>query len=388
MSVPLNVGFGLLTLFPGRVGGSETYVRGLLERFAEHEGPERFTVLANRHVADAYAELARGPVALHEVSSYRPGNRPPTRALAMAKARIAPGRAARDVPGDLDLLHLPVTVPIPEIELPRVVTLHDVAHLDLPRVFSRAQRRYRRWAYDGSARRANLVVTVSEFSRQRIVERLGVAPERIAAIPHGIDHATFAPASDESGPVVSGLPERYLLYPANLWPHKNHLRLLDALAAVNDPDLHLVLTGQIYGRLRTVVAHARRRGLRSRLHHLGHIPRERLAALYRRATAMVFPSLYEGFGQPPLEAMACGCPVAASDRGAVAEVCGEAALGFDPDDVDSIAGAVGRVAGDEALRARLREAGMARAAEFSWERSAAAHLEVYRRVADGYPALP
>jgi hypothetical protein len=171
----MRIGFALLTLFPGRVGGSETYVRGLLGEYGD--GADDVVVLANRHVMTAYTNFARGPVRLHHVSSYRPGDRDLTRLAAMGGAALRPRRTARAVPADLDLVHYAVTVPIPAFAGARVVTLHDVQHHDLPRLFSRGERVYRRWAYDGSARTADVVVTSSRFSKQRIEERLGIAAE-------------------------------------------------------------------------------------------------------------------------------------------------------------------------------------------------------------------
>jgi glycosyltransferase involved in cell wall biosynthesis len=374
----MRIGFGLLTLFPGRVGGSETYVRGLLGEYAT--GVDEVVVLANRHVMAAYRDFERGPVRLHHVSSYRPGDRTATRALAMATAAARPRAAARDVPEGLDLVHYAVTVPIPETGLPRVVTLHDLQHRDLPQLFPRGERAYRRWAYDGAARRADAVVTSSEFSKRRIVELLGVPAERVAAVPFGIDHARFGPEG-EAGPVEAlGLPPRFALYPANLWPHKNHELLIEALALVPDRELALVLTGQAYGRLDALMRRARELGLGERVRHLGHVPHDALPALYRRATALVFPSLYEGFGAPPLEAMACGCPVAASNRASLPEVCGDAALAFEPDSAESIAAALERVTSDEDLRRQLRSAGLGRARTFTWSLAAERHAKIYARV--------
>src|SRR5215210_2876266 len=160
----VHVGYSLLTLFPGRVGGSETNVRGLLGEFADGNGPERVTVFANRLVADAYGDYERGPVSLHHVRSYRAGSSIPTRALAMTAARAVPWLASRDVP-PVDIVHYPVTVPIPRSHRPTVVTIHDLQHHELPQFFSRAERAYRRWAYDGAARSATMVVTVSEHTR-------------------------------------------------------------------------------------------------------------------------------------------------------------------------------------------------------------------------------
>jgi glycosyltransferase involved in cell wall biosynthesis len=373
----VRIGFALLTLFPARVGGSETYVRGLLGEYGA--GADEVVVLANRHVMAAYGEFERGPVRLHHVASYRPGDGTATRALAMAAAAARPRAAARDVPEGLDLVHYAVTVPIPDTSLPRVVTLHDVQHRDLPQLFSRAERGYRRWAYDGAVRRADVVVTSSEFSRGRIVELLGVPADRVEAIHFGIEHERFTPEGEDGSVGALGLPPRFALYPANLWPHKNHERLVEALAQVPDRELALVLTGQVYGRLDGLMRRARELGLAERVRHLGHVPHEALPALYRRATAVVFPSLYEGFGAPPLEAMACGCPVATSNRASLPEVCGDAALAFEPDSAESIAAALARVTSDEDLRRRLRAAGLGRAAAFTWAVAAERHAKIYAR---------
>jgi len=361
----VHVGFSLLTLFPGRVGGSETYVRGLLGEFARGRGPERLTVLANRHVARAYAGAG---VPLRLVRSYRPGDRDATRFAAMTLARLAPRLVARDMPGDLDVLHLPVTVPVGVMPgVPRVVSLLDVQHHELPQMFSLLERRFRAWAYDDSAREADLVITISEHAKAGIVRHVGVPAERIHAIPLGVDHDRFSP----DGPVRDE-PRPYVLYPANLWPHKNHARLLAAFRRVaSRVDADLLLTGQRYGRALDVA------GIEDRARHLGHVPPGDLPALYRGARALVFPSLFEGFGLPVLEAMASGTPVATSDRGSLAELASGAGLLFDPEDVDAIADAIERIVTDDGLRDALREVGSTRAAGYTWAASAEAHRKAY-----------
>ncbi len=369
----MHVGFALLTLFPGRVGGSETNVRGLLGEFASGNGPERVTVLANRHVAAAYEPA--GPVEVHQVRSYRPGDGMLTRTLAMATALALPRLAARDVPGGLDLLHYPVTVPIPRTELPSVVTLLDVQHHDLPGFFSRAEGTYRRRAYDRAARDADVVVTISEFSRERIVETLGIPAGRVVAVPLGVDHERFS-AVGPSGDL--DLPERYLFYPANLWPHKNHERLIEALAQA--PEAELVLSGQDYGRLAGLMERARALGVGDRVRHVGHVPHAAVPELYRSATGLIFPSLYEGFGLPPLEAMACGCPVAAADAGSLPEIVGDAGLLFDPHDAEAMGSAMRTLWEDEGERERLSLAGRERSLRFTWRAAAERHREVYSGV--------
>jgi glycosyltransferase involved in cell wall biosynthesis len=327
---------------PGRVGGSETYVRGLLSELGDE-----VTVFPNP----------------------RPGRSDPGRLLAMTYGMTVGRSLDRD---SVDVLHYPLTVPVPRFGGPTVVTLHDLQHLELPSFFSLGERAFRRLAYERAARRADAVVTPSEHARSAAAERLAVDPERVVVAPHGVDHARFTP----SGPAEEPFP-RFLIYPANLWPHKNHARLLEGLARTSDRSIALVLTGNDNGRLDALMASAERLGVRDRVSHLGFVPNDSLPALLRGARGMVFPSLFEGFGQPPLEAMACGCAVASSVSGALAEVSSGAVLELDPLDVDSIAAAIDALASDDALVAGLRARGPERAAGYTWARSAKAHREAY-----------
>ena len=368
----MHVAIGLLTLFPGRSGGTETYARALTRELGRDPRGAQVTVLASGRVAEAL-DSPHPPV--HVVRSYRTGDNAPTRLLAMSSALLAPRVFTRDVPPGIDLVHHPVTIPIPRVAgAARVVSLNDVQHHERPEFFSRGERTFRHIAYDRAASRADHVLTLSQHARDQIVSILGIPPERVTAIPCAVDHERFTPHSDDHDAALPPLPERFMLYPANLWPHKNHERLLRAFARVATAnDVDLVLTGQTYGRPLPAPAG-------ERVHHLGHLDFALIPALYRRATALVFPSLFEGFGMPLVEAMASGCPVAASGTGAIAEVCGDAALAFDPTDEDAIAAAMGRIVDDTALRERLRDAGLERAAQFRWDDVADRHVAVYRSV--------
>jgi glycosyltransferase involved in cell wall biosynthesis len=186
-----------------------------------------------------------------------------------------------------------------------------------------------------------------------------VAEERVHPIHLGLDHSVFRPGTVPR--------EEFLLYPARPWPHKNHVRLFHAFREVRRrrPDLELVLTAY---------EGSTPDGVRA----LGHVARDELVRLYQRAAALVFPSLYEGFGQPPLEAMACGCPVASSNAASLPEVCGDAARLFDPTSVEDMIAAIESVLDDsETWRAR----GLARASGFSWDATAHAHDAVYAELA-------
>jgi glycosyltransferase involved in cell wall biosynthesis len=275
----------------------------------------------------------------------------------------------------VDVLHYPLTVPVPRFDGPTVVTLHDLQHLELPGFFSRGERAFRRFAYEGAARRASVVVTPSAHARDMAAERVGVDPARVVVAPHGVDHSRFTPDGPEDG------PERFVYYPANLWPHKNHARLIEALARAEDRSIELVLSGKPDG-AEKVLELASSLGVGERVTHLGYVAHEKVPALLRRARGMVFPSLFEGFGQPPLEAMACGCAVASSTRGALAEVCAGAVLELDPESVDSIAAAIDALASDDGLVSRLRAGGPERAREYTWARSAELHLGAYEQAVE------
>ena len=264
---------------------------------------------------------------------------------------------------ELDAVHFPLTVMLPRVtEPPAAVSLLDVQHLFYPEFFSRAERLYRRFAYGRSLHDARTVIAISRHVKESLVERMDLEPDRVEVIHLGLDHELFRPGDEPREP--------FLLYPANPWPHKNHERLFEALTRLRRerPGLRLVLTGTGLERLSPPA------GVEVR----GRVPREQLASLYRRASALVFPSLYEGFGQPPLEAMASGCPVACSTAGALPEVCGNAARYFDPLSVDEMVEAVLTVLADPD---RLVQRGLERAAEFTWDACAHAHDRVYRGLA-------
>ena len=244
-----------------------------------------------------------------------------------------------------------------------VQTIHDVQHRDLPGLFSAQERAYRAIAYDRAARRADRVITISEFCKERVVDRLGVEPDRVTVAHLGVDTDLF---SAHDGP-----REPFVLYPARVWPHKNHARLVAAVALLRErlPDVRLVLTGGGADALGPVP---------DWVEHRGRVSESDLRDLYRSAACLGFPSLYEGFGLPPLEAMASGCPVAASTSGSLPEVCGDAAVMFDPLDVPAIAAAL-----HEAVtsRERLVPQGLRRAAAFTWRACADVHAQTYHELA-------
>ena len=345
----------MLTLVPGEMGGSEQYARELCRALGAAGRVDAVAFVAP--IAAAGADGLRTEVVREVPLAGSPFGK--TRGMSAAMARR---RSIRRRFGDVDVVHYPFTVPVPPLGLPTVITLQDLQHLDLPDLFTRRKRVFRRVAYDRAARHADAVIVPSDFTRDRAIALLGLDPERVITVHYGIDHDTFAP---------SDVPrEPFLLYPARPWRHKNHDRLLQAFALLHrsHPHLKLVLTGG------GTEALAGPDGVVAR----GAVPGSELVELYRRASCVVFPSLYEGFGQPPLEAMACGTPVAASTAGSLPEVCGDAAVLFDPLDVGAIASSVAEALGRSA---ELSALGLARAAAFTWDASAEGHERAYATAA-------
>lgn len=347
----MRVGLSLLTLVPGISGGSETYVRELV-RALGRVGRFEYRVF----VPSIAADVDGLPAEL--VPEYRAARSTGGRILGMTRASIA-GRSVKRRFAGIDVLHFPLSVMVPPVESrSAATTILDVQHELLPQFFSRAELAYRRKVYGWSARRSRLVLTISQHAARTLVERLGLAEDRVRPIHLGIDHDVFRPGNESRG--------EFLLYPARGWAHKNHARLFEAFAELRrrHPDLELVLTAY---------DGPAPEGVRS----LGHVSREELVRLYRTAAALVFPSLYEGFGQPPLEAMACGCPVACSDVASLPEVVGTAARLFDPSSTEEIVAAVEDVLADpDPWRVR----GFGRAADFTWEKTAQAHDAVYEEL--------
>jgi glycosyltransferase involved in cell wall biosynthesis len=370
------VGISLLTLVPGVVGGSETYARELCKALA------RIGRLEYQAFVPVIAADAGDGLPATVVRQYRASRSMPGRMAAMSLAAVAPGRLRRALRTDeLDAIHFPLSVMLPPLDTPpAATTVLDIQHEVFPEFFSRAELAYRRRVYGWTVRKSRIVITISEHARQGLVERLHLDPDCVRAIHLAVDHARFTPGAGsvarEAGDarpqdrVAFGAPggrARFLLYPANAWKHKNHERLFAAYAEVRRerPDLRLVLTGAGHDRLTLP------KGAESR----GHVTLDELVELYRSAAALVYPSLYEGFGIPCVEAMACGCPVAASDVASIPEVCGDAAVYFDPLDPESIA------EGIHVVLDRPPSGGIERAARYTWDECARRHDEVYEELA-------
>jgi glycosyltransferase involved in cell wall biosynthesis len=330
--------------------GDESYVSALLNELAQHGGEFRFAAVT-RH-----PELV--PEGIDPVEL-------PAQSQPLRMAVTFPRLLRRLRPSLTHFQH----VIAPRSPRPAVVTIHDLSFERDPKLMGARDRFFFRTMVPWSVRRAARVLAVSERTKHDLVERYRLHEDKIVVIPNGVD-----PVFTPEGPGKDGAP--YLLFVGALQPRKDPLVAIEALA-LTSAEFRLILAGPdkgAGGEARRAVA---RLGLDGRVEFAGHVDKPELAALYRSAQCLVFPSRYEGFGLPIIEAMASGTPVVTTAAGAVPEVAGDAAILVEPGNPAALAGGIERALAD---RERLIRAGLERAARFSWEETARLTLQVYREL--------
>jgi glycosyltransferase involved in cell wall biosynthesis len=269
----------------------------------------------------------------------------------------------------------------------RVVTVHDLTFILIPERYPIARRLFMEGVTRASARTADAVITPSQTVRRQVIDRLGLRPERVVAIPEAASSSYRKPPRMQVDEVLTryGVPEPYILSVGSLEPGKNRTRLLRAFSELRGRGIEcsLVIVGQPAWKYEGDYDLVHKLGLGGYVHFLGYVPDIDMPPLYTGASVFAFPSLFEGFGLPVLEAMACGAPVVTSNVSATAEIGADATLLIDPYDTGAITSALESVLTNEALRRDLRERGLRRAAQFSWERAARETLLVYELTAAG-----
>lgn len=377
----IAVGINLLWMVPGVVGGSETYTTRLLHGLLELDSGVDYTLFALPQFAVAHPDLAsRFDVAYAPLTGQ-------WKSFRVAGENTWLARQARK--RKIDVVHHAGGI-VPMLRTTRpVLTIHDLQYLFYPDYFTRSKLTYLRTMTPRSAETARLVVTPSEFTRRTVIERLNLDPSIVRTVPHGI-----SPREDKVD--ATDIRERfqltgpYFLYPAATYPHKNHLVLIEAFSRVLNvyPDSYLVFTGaaawkewspakDMEARLNAEIA---RLGIEDRVKRLGYVAARDLDALYQEATALTFPSRFEGFGAPILEAMSRGCPVIGANATAIPEVVDDSGILCSPDNPEEWCEAMCEAAGNDERRAMLAKAGRERAASFGWARSAEILEEAYRLV--------
>ncbi len=391
----------------GFAGGIEQFLGSLLGALGRLEDGDEEVLVVTMPSFEHHPSFREGARIRTVAGFLRPGRGfrvvellPPSlfRALKALGSRLRPGRARTGVASVLALpdgsffdtlgagvVHFPFQSFF-QTSLPTIFQPHDLQHMHFPRFFTAEELATRERVYPAACASASAVVVEARWVKKDICENFGVADEKVLVIPIGAPESRASSPSGAAHP-RHGLPERFVFYPAQAWPHKNHLALLEALRLLEDRDgivLGLVCTGRKTSFWPSIAERVRRLGLRDRVRFPGYVGPEELAGLYRDAFAVVLPSLCEGAGQPLLEAFAHGAPVACSGTTSLAEYAGDAALLFDPEKPAEIADALRRFVQEPALCEQLRSAGRARIAAFSWERSARAYRALYRELA-GWP---
>ena len=357
--------------------GIGTYVRNLVSHLARQAPNDSFVLLCRPEDA----AFVRGLGPQFEAVVERSGNYSlrelVSLPVALSRARV-------------DLFHAPHYVVSPFAPRPLVVTIHDCIHLRFPQYLpNRAAFVYAKTFMGLAARRAARVLTVSRASKEDILHYLGAPASKVEVIYNALDERLAATPTDED---IARVRDRFLLtapfvlYAGNIKPHKNVDRLIEAFSILRKTgltDVKLLIIGDELSKYPNLRRTVHRFQLHKHVRFLGFVPDATLSVLYRLASVFVFPSLYEGFGLPPLEAMAAGAPVITSNVSSLPEVVGDAAILIDPMSPPAIAEAMARVLTDSKLRADLVRRGFERVKTFSWERSVARTREVYAEVLAG-----
>jgi glycosyltransferase involved in cell wall biosynthesis len=371
----LHVGLNLVYLVPGETGGMETYARELIPALASERPDLQITAFVNREAQEAggvWSEVARQvlvPVRARSRTEWVRGEQ-----------QLLPRLAAR---AGVDIVHSLGSTAPGWGRFRRVVTIHDLLYRVYPEAHARVRSAGMRVLVPLAARRSHRVIAPSASTRDDLVRLLEVPSGKIDVVPEGVREAGEATPEAELRERL-GLGHRSVVLTASAKrPHKNLMRLLDAWVLLPDEQRPvLVLPGYPTLHEGVLRGHAARLGLESDTLFLGWIPSPDIEGLYRLASCFVFPSLYEGFGLPVLEAMARGVPVACSDRGSLAEVAGKAARIFDPEDPNEIAGAVRELLENPMAADALRLAGREHAHRFTWAAAARGTLSSYERALD------
>ncbi len=385
----MKVGLSVSVIQRGK-SGVATYVAGLLQGLAELDWPVRMVLFGLAEDREWFSRWL-GPC---EWVAVPESERPAVRNVLWHQT-VLPGALRQH---GCDLVHIPSyrrLVAFPGV--PQVATIHDCAPFRLAGKYDRWRMLYGRQVVTRLARRAARVIAVSETTAADIREFFRVEPARLRVVYNGIDHGRFRPVPRKEVaqrlPVTRDWSQPWWIYVARLeHPAKNHLRLLEAFARVcaAEPERagRLVLAGADWHGAEEIHRAIAASPVRQRIHLAGFVPDDALPAWYSGARALVFPSLFEGFGLPPIEAMACGCPVLSSACGSLGEVVGEAGLIFDPLAPTEIADTMLQLLQSEALAEDLRQRGLARAASFHWRRCAEETVAVYREALLPRPGGP
>jgi glycosyltransferase involved in cell wall biosynthesis len=358
------------------LGGNESYAKNLIEALAEIDSVNDYTLYVTKRAALERFSNRWPNVTVRATLPHTPFIRIPL--TLSAELRKNP----------VDVLHVQFTAPLAP-PCPVVASIHDLAFEHFPRTFKRRSFMQMRLTVRHTARRASQIITLSEYSRRDIMDTYGIGPERITVTPAAASDL-FAPVTDEDELAkirkIYGLEGDYILSVGSIQPRKNLSRLVTAYSRLRSAHPNaklprLVLVGKCAWLYEETLRTISELALSNSVILTGYVPDEHLPALYSGSVCFVYPSYFEGFGLPPLEAMQCGTPVIVGNRTSLPEVVGDAGLLVDPYDIDEIASAIDRLISDSSLRSQLHAKGLEQARRFDWRTTARRTLDVYQTAA-------
>lgn len=376
---------------PGEQGGVQQAVMGLAWGLGQLEGPERYEFLVEG-AAEWLRPFVSGPCVavptqfptagqqrtIATAERVRSGAGVALRYLAETRGRVLPTPDPVVVAQDPDVVHF-VRHRGWRTSRPNLYVPHDLQHVDLPDLFSSTTRAYRRVVYGAMAAQATKIVALTAAQVEPLATHYGRPQSDVVVVPW----ASILTAYPIAANLPEGVPRQFALYPAATWPHKNHLRLVEALANLRDDglDVPVVLTGSRTEHWDVVAARSRQLGVADLLVHLGYVEEGTLRRLYAEARMVVFPSTYEGFGLPIVEALDAGTPVVCADLPSLRTLAGDAGRPFDPTSVMALATAMSEVWTDPSVRDHLAACGRARGERLTWKRTAVRYRALYRMLA-------
>lgn len=378
----MRIGLNAISFVPGRMGGMETYLRNLLQMLQCQESDHQYTVFCDQRYS-AELPISHARFSIRHLNYARPSLNWWLRGV--GRTLFKTDLLKRQMKGlGVDLIHHPFTVLTPlGTGIPAVLTFWDMQHEFFPEFFDQLELLRRKRNYRASAEEAVRIIVSAGFTRDCLVERYGISSEKIQVI-----HTGYAPqyrvVDDQDS--LQQIRQKYRLdrpfmyYPAATWPHKNHLTLLKALKILAERhgfDGELLLTGIAMQSQEAIASDIQRLGLGNRVKLLGYLPANELPLLYNLARLLVFPSLFEGFGIPLVEAMACGCPIICAESSSLPEVAGDAGVLFNPRDPEELAGKIWQLWHNDAGLQAMAERGIQRAKLFTWEETARKTVQVY-----------
>jgi glycosyltransferase involved in cell wall biosynthesis len=384
-------------------GGTAVYTHNLVEALADYDQRHTYVVLVNENDVNVWT-YRQWPVHMRFVPLRAVEPRQPLVVRAWRRLRHILGLPVPPRYGEpylarqidalgLDLIHFPRTIVYPlSVKTLCVLTFFDLQQEYYPEFFTQAELEARARTYKPSVEKARHVIVPSNYTRQSLIDKYNVSDDKMSLVPVGLPDGFHRASVVEVDGVKSKyqLPDQFVLYPANPWPHKNHARLMAALRIYQNrygqvPPL--VLSGRLSNERRDATLLAVAAGVEDQIIDLGFVPQEDLPSLYSAATMMVFPSLFEGFGIPLVEAMACGCPIAAANATAIPECVNGAALLFDPFDPGAIVDAIHRLLGDQVLRESLVKQGYQQLGRYDWKTIVPRLVSIYEQATNGPHAL-